>query len=525
MQLIELLKSFTITELNKLDKFVKSPFFYEADEPKKVIRLFDYLKNFAPDYDHPDVDRKVICKKMKWSEKKRSQVSSYLERVIKKFIAYESLDVENEGRPYQLALASFYRDRKLMKRFDTAHKKIYSEITLVTKEDYEYLYQIHVQNMEFQATYNPQKDLNLPDTIKSLEVSYFTFKLNYIYHLLIRSQNIAIEKTSFIYVLEEVSEFISRNPASITPLINIYYRAIQYLVYPTDAHFEAFEQAFTQNATKLGNEDISNLNIWRRSVLAKHYNNGKQRYLPKLFRLYQDHLSSGYLYQKGYISPSTFRNIVQQGTRLGEYKWVEEFIKTHQIKLFHKESEDICRISYAYLFVHTGDFEKAQDMIVRDFSEPIYKLDARRIELMIFYELKFPRIEPFIESFRKAVSNEKLLPDMFAKANYTFALVFRKLCDPRTHRNNHRINNLVNEILSSDRVIEDCWLFEKLLNLRERTRIDAQKHPLLFELARIYQLEDLNERFLQLELLSSKAKVLLNPPILNDFFNQLSEKS
>ena len=60
-KLIQLIRTFSKDEFKTFGKFVRSPFFYKD---KAVIKLYDSLKSFYPEFDNDGLTKQQIAKKI-----------------------------------------------------------------------------------------------------------------------------------------------------------------------------------------------------------------------------------------------------------------------------------------------------------------------------------------------------------------------------------------------------------------------------------------------------------------------------
>src|SRR6187399_2290666 len=59
--LIKILKTFSTAEIKEFGEFVRSGFFYKNES---VIRLYDYIRKFHPEYDENKIEKENVHKKL-----------------------------------------------------------------------------------------------------------------------------------------------------------------------------------------------------------------------------------------------------------------------------------------------------------------------------------------------------------------------------------------------------------------------------------------------------------------------------
>jgi len=151
-RLIELFKTLDKTEVKKLRKWVRSPFFNQRED---VVSLFDYLDKNRPLEKNEHLDRHYIFSKIfpnaTYDEKKIGYAQSFLMTEIKEFLAYQEF-TENEIRP-QINLTRNLRKRGLNRHFESEWKMASEllEKQATRNSDYHF-YNFQLQNEQYEFT-------------------------------------------------------------------------------------------------------------------------------------------------------------------------------------------------------------------------------------------------------------------------------------------------------------------------------------------------------------------------------------
>ena len=123
-KLLKLLKTLQPKELIRFEDFVKSPYF---NAHKQVIALFEYLKNFAPNFDNPKKMEKgfvyaQLYKSKAYDDNFFASIISKLLKLLEDFMAYESFNSKTGEK--ELLVLQNMRKRKLEKHFRAYEKQL-----------------------------------------------------------------------------------------------------------------------------------------------------------------------------------------------------------------------------------------------------------------------------------------------------------------------------------------------------------------------------------------------------------------
>ncbi|MBL7814702.1 MAG: hypothetical protein JNL70_06825 [Saprospiraceae bacterium] len=316
--------------------------------------------------------------------------------------------------------------------------------------------------------YNMSADLHLRATLDSFEVYYLLQKAQLTYNLMLRRHNFPFDTEGYLSVLQDIERFGQRNTSEHNDLLLVFYEAILLLIEREDANFERFQRLLEKYSGALSNEDFHSLHGLERQHLLAQFNKGRTELLPQVFNIYRSHLQKGLLERNGYLMPFVFTNIVRYGCRVGEFDWVESFLTHYQHKIGGTQHpQDLYRLYFAYFLLFKGKLKEAEENISADFEDPITRVDARCLEMMILYDSRSDLVDYKIESFRKLVRNTAGLPDIRREGFHNFALTLRKMLNPDLKRNDKRIDKIIADVKSAP-TSEFVWLINRLERLKSK---------------------------------------------------------
>ena len=110
-KITQILKTFTPEEFKNFEKFVVSPYFNTG---RNAEGLYSIIKPHYPDFTSPELDRKLVFKKLypgeKFNEMKFKNVSTALTRLAEQFMVIERLKAEPIEFEKMLMKDYFYRE-------------------------------------------------------------------------------------------------------------------------------------------------------------------------------------------------------------------------------------------------------------------------------------------------------------------------------------------------------------------------------------------------------------------------------
>jgi len=476
-KLVLILKTLHSDELSRLEKFIRSPYFTDIKQRMKVQELFNLLQKEYPHFNRPGFDKEFLFEKLyqgeSFSASKLDKLMSRLLRLIKKFIVTEQIYRDEAGQ--QLILSRYYREHQLIRPFQQNAqllKKKQSGIDAKDKNFYLNRFLLEREIADFESLFNVRKEnLNLPETLESLDAFYLVAKLEYTCHLLSQqSSAIPLPIKDSLLNDDHFTLLLKHRTQNVEPLILAYYQA--YLILSAEDGLQAYTSLRKTLATHVNEipfEQMKALQVICRNFCAQQYNQGDRSYLDELFKLYKEHLENGYLYYNEGLRPSTIKNIMTLGLKLQQFDWVYTFLESHKKRIVGTtHQEDIYQFNLALYYFALKKYDKTLDHLADKYEDTYYKIAARRLELKVYYEQKSVLLSSKIEAFKVYLFriSKKMLTNLHRRGNNNFIDMLKQIQNPKTLKNASRIQKLIDRIGSKEAMMEKEWLLEKLEELR-----------------------------------------------------------
>jgi hypothetical protein len=468
--LVELLRSFSKEELLKFGVFVNSPFY---NKKTAVVNLFNYLKNFHPQFDDREqLDRKNIYRKLypgkPFNYGVMKNIIYELNLSGEKFLEITSFS-ENKPEQFRHLLAEL-TDRKLNKAFKKNLKKAdlilesgtRDDLYFRNKMDIELLrFNFHIKNVS--RTEKPKFDLHAINYLILYFLAKF-FKINY--NNLVTSVNFGASYD--IRFLDEVLTYIQKTP-EIDPVILLYYNSFMLMYKENETTYREFKKFVKEQITNFGRKEQFNsynklLNYCYGKIVS-----GDWSYYKELFDIYNEMIANKIITisENDYFDAVHFRLAAETGIKLKKFGWVKRFIEQYSEKLPPKLKSNEINIALANYFLMKKNYDSAQKYLAQTHLYTAYdKVYIYIIQSMLHYETgQFENLISEVDSIRHFISNDKTLwvenRNSFLKyvryLNELVKLNMKELSDRKA-----AVRKLKKSLISENGILEKGWLMEKL---------------------------------------------------------------
>ncbi len=465
-KLYSILEQFDKYEQNRCRKFLQSPYF---NRDQNIVNLFDLLLAHINAESQDDLNKEIIWKILKidaaYDDVRFRKYSSDLLKLIEYFLSQQIYEERNTNRAIHLMEAVGKR------KLDRLYHEVIKDVTKLSQKNSLRSSEYYLDQYLFEKQYyelnkhDRTSKTNIENINKNLDGFYISEKLRY-YCLSLGQQKVA----SHTYELEFIKEIINHvqdGKYDDFPSIAVYY---QILLMETDvenpAHYFKLKQLLEMNGLKFPREEAESMYGFAFNHGVNKINQGDQHYKNELFDLYKDQIKKGILVVDGELSPWDFRNITTIALRLGEYAWIETFIKDYQYYLPESFRKNAVTYSLAQLYFYQKKYDDVKTLLQEvEFDDFSYNLNSKAMLLAIYYETD--EIEPLysiFESFRAYLNRHKDLP-ISRRVLYTNLIKFTKKLTNTNSKDQKSIAKLKKELESTKNVASHAWLMEKVAEL------------------------------------------------------------
>ena len=464
-----ILQSFDKYEVNRLRKFLQSPYF-NANEA--IIQLFEiFIKNIFS-IKQKELSKEAIWKKIygtkKYDDVRFRKLNSELLKLVEQFLAQQVYEANPIHQATHLMEAI---SKKKIERLNSSTIKTVRRLSEQQRyrpaSFYFYQYQIEKNYYDLTQFEIKRSEKGNEDTIaKNLDRFYLAEKLRLYCSMLSRQREVS--RTYNIELIEEIIEYIKSSPEYLEiPPISIYYRI--YFTYEepeNEEHYFILKDLLSKYSSIFPIDEATVIYTAALNYCSRKINRGNQQFLREYFDLYCDLIEKEILFEDGEFSPWTFKNIILVALRLGEYDWTEKFIAHYSQYLPETFRENAITYNSAQLYFYQKKYDKVIRLLHQvDYEDLAYNLDSKLMLIAVYYETD--EIEPlysFFESFRVYLNRNKKIPQD-RKRRYLNLIKFTKKLTKIIPGDKKAIEKLKAEIAATQGIINLNWLKEKIAEL------------------------------------------------------------
>ena len=378
-------------ELQKFDKFLRSPFFNENSD---LSKLFDFLWEAAKKQEHqfflPDKEElwAKVFRKKPYQDATFRRMTSELTRLTLEFLAISRFR-ENALGPSIYSLQAT-REPQLKKHFEG----VLRQITQIQAQSslQEPLYYWQNTQIALLRHQQQEQDPNKPTHFEYLEKADYQLDcLYYCQKLKNYSDNLGYRKS--LAIQSEVSlpdgflDKLAQSELLQEPLIKAYFLVAHTMLFPDkEGYFQDLKGLIEQDGSLIAKNElrIVFIHLLNYCILTK-INAGETRYFQEIFSLYKTALQQEIIFEKGLLNPNHYKNIITVGLQVKAFDWVEEFTKTYTPKLPIELQKNALNFNLANIYFEKKDFQKVIEQLREvEYENLSYALGSKIILLKTY---------------------------------------------------------------------------------------------------------------------------------------------
>lgn len=469
--LLEILKTFNPDELKKFEDFIKSPYF---NKKVNVLRLFAEIKKYAPEFNHAELKKEIIWKKIfpgkNFNYGTLKNLIFNLQNISENFL--EQISFEKNIINKSNFLLSEFMSRNLGKQFEKEAKYI-KGIFDKSKFDLTYYHdRLNFESQYHNYYYNSKLSIDRYLSLDEFNLSLFKFWLiNFFdknYDLILTSDRLI--KNINKEFIDSVLEFFENSIYKLDADILMYYYFFLLANNKDDINlFHKLKSLLEKNYLQFSEKQQHDFFIKLCNFCTPKFNINL-KLSAGLFEIGKFMVENKLLFsgESKYISCLLYVTISEAALFCKEFDWAKKFIEDFKTKL----DPSLMEVYYnktliSYYFV-TADFGKALELLSKlKITTPSDKLAIKKFQFMLFYELNYTEeLFLLLDSSRHYISSEKNFSGEVKKSFMDFSITVRKLYTLKTAFKSdedtvHQIENLREEI-SSKKIYNKVWLNQKL---------------------------------------------------------------
>ncbi len=325
----------------------------------EVLQLFDELVQ-AIHYLRiaPNAERihKSLFPKQVYQAQRLRQHCHYLLRATEAWLIHSSSAISID-----LNLLRTYRERQLGKLFEQTYRRFLVALDQHPYRNAEYYLQrweLARERYAWDSTRGRTANLNLEEQEYFLQIATLGLKLRQA--CLTKAEQQISSQHIEVPMLREVSTQAQQPQYQSIPMLKMYTLALNlYNPEPDEVNFQAFTQAFDQQAHIFPTSEARDLLLLGINYGIRRINTGQKQYLRACLTLFQRGLANQLLLEQGRLDALTYNNIAGIAIRLGELSWAIDFLNTYRPKLDPRSRDAVYSLNRARIAYSQQDYKSA----------------------------------------------------------------------------------------------------------------------------------------------------------------------
>ncbi|WP_235293691.1 outer membrane protein assembly factor BamD [Portibacter lacus] len=473
LKILKALKRLSIYDLNRFKKFVHSPYF---NQNENLEQLFDFYYDKIKKQKFDDLEKeniwKSVFKGLKFNDSKYRKYNTDLLSLLGEFLSVEQFKAQPLQESTNLLEAVI--DNKMPELYNSVLKTTerLSERHLERNATY-YFYQYMAEKHRFNLTSEFEKKsasktkiqfYNIQDINDNLDYFFVAEKLRY-YCSMLSWKNVIKHDVELLFI-DDIVELVKQKKYYNIPTIGIYYQIYLTTIEPEDpTHYYKLKELIHKNLSLFPQQEAKHIFDAALNYCVRKVNKGKKEFNNELLNIYNEGLEQEVLLVNGEITPTSFRNICIIGLRLGDIKWVEDFIKEYSIKINQKYRDNAIKFNKARVALFKKDYDGLIDLLNEvEFDDFVYTLDSKLMLIIAFYELDNKDLAiSSVNAFKVFLVRHKNIPDQYKLIFGNFNSFLEKIV--KLSYDKKKLEKLKIDLLNEKSVASKNWLTEKIEEL------------------------------------------------------------
>ncbi|HRI59242.1 MAG TPA: hypothetical protein PK228_05955 [Saprospiraceae bacterium] len=388
-KLIELLRALTPRQLSRLGDFLQSPYFNKNAD---CLLLFNYLQKYAPDFNHENLSRQVVLKKLAaekpLDEKSLAHLSSRLFGLAEKFLGTEAF-LSNDWQQL-VTLTQQYHALNLPRHYKTIQSEIekLSAASPFRNAEY-YREQLFVKRLFYEHSDRNQRGFNerLQAAADALDVYFLTEKLRYAYEMLNYESVLNVRYTTTH--LDEILRWAASPEYAEIPAVQVYRLLLLLLSAPDETqHFDTAKSLVVQSEQYFNTDELRQLYTLLLNYCIRRINRfNDARFLGEHLEINKLLLQNGLIFENNMLPPWRYTNIAAAGLKTGQTDWAKQFIHDYRERLPPEYAENVFRYNLAQYHYYLKNYDDAQRALLQvEFNDVLLNITARSLLIKIYCE-------------------------------------------------------------------------------------------------------------------------------------------
>ena len=472
-KLYNTLSSFSTKQLNRFDKFVRSPYF---NSNESLIKLNEIIHGLLK-------GNKEITEKAAWESiflKKDFDQAKFRKMLSDLVTLSESFLIQEELAGSHLLMQNLLLQSIKKNRVATIQKKVVTnsikEADRRKEQSSEYFLQrFRIEKNQYNLTTHFEKKSKKKTITAAEEVQSLSKKLDIFYLIEKMRHGSDLLTWSGMYKADlDLSQFeftaklIERSDYLNIPAINIYYNIYKAFKEENQTkYFFQIKELMLEYLDQFPFEEQQEIYDSMISYCIIKVNSGEKDFIPEALEMYTTGIDTGISLIDGELSPTAFRNIVVIALRYGYMDFAINFINEKADLINHKFRSNALNFNLARVYFYKKEHDRVLEYLNQvDFEDVWYNINSKAMLIATYYETEeFDALESLLTSYAAFIRREKSLDEARRQRYLNFVNLVKKLIKifPVT---NEKLDKIRDEVKATKAIINRTWLYERIELLR-----------------------------------------------------------
>lgn len=461
-KLIQIIATFDGRQRRAFEDFVESPYFNKQEE---LTQFYKYLKKISvKGFSEKRLDRfdlyQRLFPKAPYDEKHLNYLSSQLLKLVERYIGisgFEKAAVLPEC--FQL---HYFIDQRLEKHYQYNMNQAQRKLETCTADSEQYLYQKYLladlKEKHFSSLKQRRFDEGLQEAADSFD-QFYLFKKLYLLCAMLDRQNV-VTPSYEAHFIPEVQSILQQHQFDYPAIKTLEQLLLSLTAKDTAQHFAQLRTYLGQYSHLFSPAMLRDLYFSIINFCIRKIRFGEKDYATALMSIYQEGIEKGVLFEDGYLSPWTFKNLVKLGIGLKAYDWTKTFIAEYAPQLPPHMQEDALHFNLADLYYALREYDQAQIHLRQvEFSDVQYSFGAKLTLTKIYFETgQTEALYSLLSSFKIFLQRKKLITKDVKKPYLNFIQFVHRL----TKAKPDQLVAIKKDVLSTEMLTARSWLLGRI---------------------------------------------------------------
>ena len=198
----------------------------------------------------------------------------------------------------------------------------------------------------------------------------------------------------------------------------------------------------------------------------KQVNKGSSTFFEEVIEVYVDGIDSKAIFEDGYLSPTSFRNVVSTGLLLKRFDWTKQFINEKLQFIQEAYRDNAFKYNMARYYFYIKDYKKLIESLREvEFDDNLYAALSKSMLLVAYYEqFEEEALINYAESFAAWLRRTAGLTDK-VRADLKKLIKFIKILNKARYQPN-LLPALKQDIINSKALPSRQWFLDKLKDIK-----------------------------------------------------------